>query len=142
MVGVKEGEARFEWAAKIGNSPSWGKGLIAKGGVRRSLGNKARILEFGLVVKGEHWVLGLNPAQTTNYKLPIGCASHTGLIWIPASLVPGHSGQFFLEGVACSLGKDEDRKPKQKSKTCRSSQSWLVLWIKYGVLRVWGYGLG
>lgn len=57
MVGV-EGEARFEWAAKIGNSPSWGKGLIAKGGVRRSLGNKARILELGLWsrVNTGYWV--------------------------------------------------------------------------------------
>lgn len=142
MVGVEEGEARFEWAAMIGDRSSWGRSLIARGGVRRSLGNKPWILEFGLVVQGEQCVLGLNPAQTTNYKLPVGCASRTSLIWVPASLVPGHSGQFFIEGVVYSLGKDEDEKPKPKSKIYSSSQGWLVLWIKYGVMRVWKYGLG
>lgn len=113
MVGVKEGEAPFEWAAMIGDRSSWEKGLIARGGVRRSLGNKPQILEFRFVVKGEQWVLGLNPAQTTNYKLPVRCASHTSLVWIPAFLVPGHSGQFFIEGVVYSLGKDKDGKPEE-----------------------------
>lgn len=112
------------------------------GDLRRSLGNKPQILEFGLVVQGGQWVLGLNPTQTTNYKLPVGCASPTSLIWIPASLVPGHSGQFFIGAVVYSLGKDEDEKPKQKSRLYSSSQGWLELWIKYGVMRVWEYGLG
>lgn len=113
MVGIKEGEAQFEWAAMIGGRSSWGKGLIARGGVRRSLGNKPQILELGLVGKGEQWVLSLNPAQTTNYKLPIRCVSHTSLIWIPAFLVPGHSGHFFTEGVVYSLGKDKDGNPEE-----------------------------
>lgn len=112
-VGVEEGEARFEWEAMIGDRSSWGTSLIATGGVRRSLENsEPQILEFGLVVQGDQWVLGLNPAQTTNYKLPVGCASPTSLIWIPTSLVPGHGGQFFIEGVVYSLGKDADKKAK------------------------------